>query len=108
MTPVTGITPIVIPTFWTNWYTKVTNLKYRLSDESLDKECDCKVCRNYSMWYLRHLNQEDEMLWMQLLSYHNLYYLVNLAKRARNAILENKYDDFRNEFWSKYDLSKKK
>ena len=45
---------------------------------------------------------------MQLLSYHNLYYSVNLAKRARNAILENKYDDFRNEFWSKYDLSKKK
>jgi queuine tRNA-ribosyltransferase len=48
------------------------------------------------------------MLGMQLLSYHNLYFLVNLAKKARNAILENKYDDFRNNFWNKYDLNLKK
>lgn len=94
--------------FWHNWYIKVTNNKYKLSDEKLDKYCDCKVCKNYSMWYLRHLVQEDEMLGLQLLSYHNLYFLIHLAKKARNAILKNEYDNFRNEFWSKYDLSKKK
>jgi len=94
--------------FSTKWYIKVTNLKYKLSDAKLDEECDCKVCKNYSMWYLRHLIQEDEMLWMQLLSYHNLYFLVNLAKKARNAIIENRYEKFRDDFWSKYDVSKKK
>lgn len=94
--------------FSVNWYIKITNEKYKLSDESLDLECDCKVCKKYSKWYLRHLNQEDEMLWMQLLSYHNLYFLVNLAKKSRNAILQNKFDDFRNTFWSKYDLKLKK
>jgi queuine tRNA-ribosyltransferase len=48
------------------------------------------------------------MLGLQLMSYHNLYFLVNLAKKARKAILENDYDNFRNDFWSKYDLSLKK
>ncbi|MGE4444025.1 MAG: tRNA guanosine(34) transglycosylase Tgt [Candidatus Altimarinota bacterium] len=89
-------------------YIKITNEKYKLSDEPLDSTCDCKVCKTYSKGYLRHLIQENEMLGMQLLSYHNLYFLVNLAKRARKAILENKYDAFRNDFWSKYDLKLKK
>lgn len=90
------------------WYVKITNSKYKLSDEKLDSKCDCKVCRNYSKWYLRHLIQEDEMLWMQLLSYHNLYFLVHLADTARHAILNNTYDDFRAQFWSQYDLTLKK
>lgn len=94
--------------FGTNGYVKVTNSKFKLSDQKLDPVCDCKVCKNYSMGYLRHLVQEDEMLGLQLLSYHNLYFLVHLAKKARNAILENNYENFRNNFWSQYDLSKKK
>lgn len=87
------------------WYIKIKNSKYKLSDEKLDLDCDCKTCTKYSKWYLRHLLQEDEMLWMQLLSYHNLYFLVNLAKKARVAILENKYDIFRSDFWSKYEIN---
>lgn len=94
--------------FSSAWYIKITNEKYKLSDEKLDSTCDCKVCTTYSKWYLRHLLQEDEMLGMQLLSYHNLYFLVNLAKKARKAILENTYDTFRNNFWSIYDLKLKK
>ncbi len=90
------------------WYIKITNEKYKLSKEPLDPKCDCKVCRNYTSWYLRHLLQEDEMLGMQLLSYHNLYFLVNLAKKARTAILENRYEEFRNDFWKHYDMKLKK
>jgi queuine tRNA-ribosyltransferase len=37
-----------------------------------------------------------------MLSYHNLYFLVNLAKKARQAILENRFEDFRKEFREKY------
>jgi tRNA-guanine transglycosylase len=39
---------------------------------------------------------------MQLLSYHNLYFLINLAKQARKAILKNKYEEFRENFWKNY------
>ncbi|MDD2907195.1 MAG: tRNA guanosine(34) transglycosylase Tgt [Candidatus Gracilibacteria bacterium] len=81
---------------------KITNLKFRLDKTPLDPDCHCKVCKNYSKGYLRHLIQEDEMLGMQLLSYHNLHFLIHLAKNARVAILENRYEEFRNKFWEKY------
>lgn len=81
---------------------KIKNQKYKLDESPLDPECDCKVCTNFTKGYLRHLVQEKEILWMQMMSYHNLYFLVNLAKRARIAISENKYEELRNEFWEKY------
>ena len=46
--------------------------------------------------------QENEILGMQALSYHNLYFLVNLTKKARKAIQENKFQEFRDAFWEKY------
>ena len=89
------------------WYIKIKNFKYKLSDEPLDFDCDCKVCKNYSKWYLRHLCQENEMLWSQLLSYHNLYLLINLLKKARISILEDNFEEFRKNFWKKYNLKNK-
>lgn len=85
--------------FWTKKDINVKNEKYKLSDTPLDEKCACKVCKNYSLGYLRHLIVENEMLWMQLLSYHNLYFLIELSQNARKAILENKYDEFRTHFW---------
>ena len=89
------------------WNVKLKNLKWKLSKDPVDANCDCMVCRDYTKWYIRHLIQEWEMLWMQLLSYHNLYLLVNLWKKAREAILENRYEEFRNDFWKKYDPENK-
>jgi queuine tRNA-ribosyltransferase len=88
--------------FSSTWNIKLKNEKYKLDKSPIDDECNCKVCKNYSKWYLRHLIIENEMEWMKLLSYHNLYFLINLAKKARNAILENKYEDFRSKFREKY------
>jgi len=45
----------------------IKNERFKLSDESLDSECRCKVCKNYSRGYLRHLIKEDEMHGMSLL-----------------------------------------
>ncbi len=88
--------------FSSKWNIKITNEKWKLSKKPIDENCDCKVCKNYSKWYLRHLLQENEMYGMQLMSYHNLYFLINLWKKAREAILENKFEEFRSDFWSKY------
>ena len=81
---------------------KITNKKFQLDTGPLDPDCDCKVCKNFTKWYLRHLMSENEILWMQNLSYHNLYFLINLTKKARIAIKENKYEEFREKFWEKY------
>ncbi len=88
--------------FTYKWNIKIKNEKFKYSKEKIEEECDCKVCKNYTRWYLRHLIAENEMLWMQLISYHNLYFLINLTKKAREAILENRFEQFREDFWSKY------
>lgn len=89
--------------FWTYWKIRITNKKYELDKSPLDSECSCKVCKNYTKGYLRHLIREWEMLWMQLLSYHNLQFLIDLSQKAREAILENKFEEFRKEFWEKHE-----
>jgi len=82
----------------------IKNEKHKLSDKSLDDECGCKVCKEYSRWYLRHLIKEDEMLWMSLISHHNLAFLIELCNKARAAIAAWEYSKFRDNFWSKYKI----
>jgi queuine tRNA-ribosyltransferase len=91
--------------FWTYGYIKIKNEIHKLSDKALDEECDCKVCKNYSRWYLRHLVMENEILWLRLLSYHNLYFLINLTKKARIAIKNGEFEIMRNNFWKKYKIN---
>ena len=68
----------------------------------VDPECDCKVCRTYSRSYLRHLFKESEILSSILASYHNLYFLNNMLKEIRQAINENRFEQYRKEFLEKY------
>jgi queuine tRNA-ribosyltransferase len=68
----------------------------------IDEECGCKVCRNYSRAYIRHLFKAREILCSMLLSYHNLYFLYDLVKNARAAITGDRFTGFKNEFLSRY------
>ena len=70
------------------------NARFTNDFTPLDHECDCKVCRGYTRAYLRHLVKSDEMLGAILLSYHNLYYLLNLMRKVREAIIEGRYGEF--------------
>lgn len=94
--------------FWTYWRINIKSEKYKFDKSPLDEECDCKVCRNYTKWYLRHLVSEKEMLWSMLISYHNLYFLIKTANDCRNAVLEDRFEEYRKEFWSKMDKKYKK
>ncbi len=79
----------------------IKNKKYERDFTALDPNCDCYVCRNYSRAYLRHLFKAEEILSSMLLSYHNVYYLVNLMKEIREAIDEDRFEEYRNEFYIK-------
>lgn len=68
----------------------------------VDPECKCKVCRNYSRSYLRHLFKEQEILSSMLASYHNLYFLHNMMKEIRLAIEENRFEEYRTNFLKRY------
>ena len=68
----------------------------------LDPECDCFVCRNFTRAYIRHLYIAGEILSARLCTWHNLHFLVNLMKRARMAIIEGRFPEFRHEFLAKF------
>jgi queuine tRNA-ribosyltransferase len=78
---------------------------YKNDFSPLDGECQCKVCKNYSRAYLRHLFKCGEILSSILLSYHNLYFLHGLVKNAGDAVKEHKFSAFKNSFLRNYKSS---
>lgn len=80
----------------------IKNAKYTHDFTPLDPNCDCYCCRNYTRAYLRHLYKADEILSARLMSTHNLHFLLNLMKQVRQAIMDDRLMDFRNEFFAKY------
>lgn len=84
----------------------IRNAVYQEDFTPLDPECDCYTCRNYTKAYLRHLVKCNEILASRLLTYHNLYFLINLMKNVRQAIMDDRLMDFRNEFFQKFGYEK--
>ena len=80
----------------------IKNAKYERDFTPLDPECDCYTCRNYSRAYLRHLFKSNEILSAMLLSNHNLHFLINLMRQIRKAIEEDRFLEFKREFYVKY------
>ena len=80
----------------------IKNKQYERDWGPLDPECDCYTCRNYSKAYLRHLFKSEEILSSMLLSEHNLHFLVNTMKNMREAIAENRFPEYKKEFYDKY------
>lgn len=80
----------------------VKNAIYADDFRPLDEDCDCYTCRSYSRAYIRHLLKADEIMGLRLTTYHNLYFLVNLMKAIRTAVLEDRLLEYKQEFFAKY------
>ncbi|WP_099187765.1 tRNA guanosine(34) transglycosylase Tgt [Tepidibacter mesophilus] len=80
----------------------VRNAKYAKDFTSLDPECDCYACKNYTRAYIRHLVKANEILASRLITTHNLHFLLKLMENVRQAIREDRLLDFRQEFFIKY------
>lgn len=81
----------------------IKNAKFERDFTPLDHECDCYVCRNYSRAYLRHLFKANEILSSMLLSYHNLYFLEHTMQGIRDALEEDRFTEYKKEFYLKYE-----
>lgn len=84
---------------------KIKNACYAEDHSSLDPACDCYVCRNYSRGYLRHLYKANEILSSMLLSEHNLHFLARIMENMRKAIEEDRFSEYKREFFHEYGLS---
>ena len=73
---------------------RLRNAKYQRDDRPLDASCPCPACKR-SRGYLRHLFMSGEMLGPILLTIHNLTYYQRLVSRARTAIAEDRFLEFK-------------
>ncbi|MFT9097360.1 tRNA guanosine(34) transglycosylase Tgt [Liquorilactobacillus sp.] len=85
----------------------VKNAVYARDFRPLDENCACYTCRNFTRAYIRHLIKADEIFGLRLASYHNLYFLLNLMKKVRQAILDDNLLEFREAFFEEYGFNEK-
>jgi queuine tRNA-ribosyltransferase/7-cyano-7-deazaguanine tRNA-ribosyltransferase len=70
----------------------ITSSKFKTDRKPLDKKCGCKVCETYSRAFINHLFKAEPLTGMRLVSYHNIYFIVNLMKKIRCAINKKRFD----------------
>ncbi|MDD4027502.1 MAG: tRNA guanosine(34) transglycosylase Tgt [Bacilli bacterium] len=74
------------------------NLKYKEDFSSIEEDCDCYACKNYSKAYIRHLIMSKETLGGRLISIHNIRFLTRLMEDIRKSIKEDRFIEFKTEF----------
>ncbi|MGD0992930.1 MAG: tRNA guanosine(34) transglycosylase Tgt [Gemmatimonadales bacterium] len=80
----------------------IRNARHREDDAPLDAACNCETCTTFSRGYLRHLFAAEELLGLRLLSLHNVRYLIRLAARAREAIVQGTFDGWSRAWLTRY------
>ena len=86
----------------------IRNASYAKDFSPIEEGCTCYTCQNFSRAYIRHLFKAGEVLGLELATIHNIHFLLRLMERAREAILNNSFREFRKEFWSFYEDGKGK
>jgi len=80
----------------------VKNAAYARDSRPLDPECSCYTCRRFTRAYLRHLFAAGETLAMRLASLHAVTQMVQSVRRARAAIVEGRFREFREAFLTRF------
>ncbi len=84
----------------------IRNAAYARDFEPLEEGCDCYACQHFSRAYIRHLIKAEEITGARLASIHNLRFLIRMMEEIRQAIMEDRFLDYRREFYEKYDMSR--
>ena len=82
----------------------IKNAKYKEDFTSIDEECDCYCCKNYTKAYIRHLIVANETLGQRLLSIHNLRFLIRIMENIRKSIQDDRFLEYKEEFMNRYKI----
>ncbi|XP_024521803.1 queuine tRNA-ribosyltransferase catalytic subunit 1 [Selaginella moellendorffii] len=66
----------------------------------IDASCSCMVCKNYTRAYI-HTLVTKEAMGSQLVSYHNVFYMMRLSNDLHTSILEGRFPEFVQDFLQK-------
>lgn len=84
----------------------IRDAKYKEDLTPLDDQCDCYTCKNYTKSYLRHLYVSDELLGKRLLTIHNVRFLISFMEKMREAIKEDKFLEFKEQYYEMFGKDK--
>jgi tRNA-guanine transglycosylase/UDP-N-acetylmuramate:L-alanyl-gamma-D-glutamyl-meso-diaminopimelate ligase len=91
--------------FTSSGHIVIKNSRFARDSRPIDPACTCYTCRNHSRAYLRHLFIAKELLAHRLNSIHNLHYFLHLMKEMREAIEKDRFEAFKQEFYSKKEIN---
>src|SRR5260221_249600 len=83
-----------------NFTLSITNAQFVTDKNPIDPECECYTCKHYTRAYVSHLYKADEILGKRLGTLHNVHFIINLAKKMRKAILEDRFAKMKKEWLS--------
>ncbi len=88
--------------FTLNGKINLKNAKYKEDFSPVDENCDCYLCKNFTKAYVRHLIIASETFGQRLLSIHNIRFLIKIMENIRIAIKEDRFLEYKNEFYKNY------
>ncbi|MDZ7726289.1 MAG: tRNA guanosine(34) transglycosylase Tgt [Candidatus Campbellbacteria bacterium] len=80
----------------------IKNNAFRSDLSSIDSDCDCYTCSNYSRAYISHLFRSKEMLGPILATIHNARFIIKLVADIRSSIYNDSYWKFKENFLDSY------
>ena len=84
----------------------IRNAQYAHDFRPIEEDCDCYACRNHTRAYIRHLFKTGEITGARLASIHNLRFLLKMMEEIRCAISENRLEEYKKDFYDRYDMSR--
>lgn len=79
---------------------KLKSIKFKEDSQPIDPHCDCKICKNYTRSYIYHLLKTEELVGYNLISYHNVYFMLELMREIRKSITEGTFQELK-KTWMK-------
>ena len=80
----------------------IRNAEHKEAFVPIESACGCYTCANYTRAYLSHLFRANEMLGATLASIHNLYFITKLVADIRQALIDDRFFEFKDEFLNNY------
>ena len=78
----------------------IKNNKFSENLSPIDKNCHCSTCKNYSLAYLHHLLKAEELIALNYITTHNIYFMNSLMKYIRKSINEDKIFEAEKNWYS--------
>jgi len=84
----------------------IKSARCKSENKSIDENCSCYTCKNFSRAYIRHLFNSNEILGLRLATLHNIHFYMWLVSEARNQIFEDTFVQWKNELLNQWTRNK--